>query len=68
MESMSQCPHYLSNYRKGITIGDGKVVDSINRDGLLDAYDQQPMGVAAELCANMYNITREQQDQYAINS
>lgn len=68
MENMSQCPHYISNYRKGQSFGNSILLDGINRDGLLDAYSCEPMGIAAELCAHTYNISREQQDQFAIHS
>jgi len=67
MESMSQCPYYVANCRKGMPFGDSKMVDGINRDGLLDAYDNSPMGIAAELCASTHGITREQQDDYTVN-
>jgi len=68
MESMSQIPYYLDQYRNGGRLGHGQVVDGILRDGLTDVYHQYHMGNAAELCASEYKITREEQDDYAIRS
>lgn len=68
MESMSQVPYYLEQYRNGGRLGHGQVVDGILRDGLTDVYHQYHMGNAAELCASEHNITREEQDAYAIQS
>lgn len=67
MESMSQVPHYMSA-RTGIKYGDAKLIDGLSNDGLIDAYDKIPMGNCAEQCATKYNITREDQDQFAIDS
>ncbi len=67
MESMSNAPHYV-NLRKGVKLGDTAFVDSILRDGLSDAYNGKHMGVAAELCVRTYNISRAQQDEYALSS
>ncbi len=67
MESMSNVPHY--NYiRKGNKYGDVTLIDGMIRDGLWDVYNDYHMGSAAELCARTYNITREAQDNYAIES
>ncbi len=68
MESMSNVPHYVSDARFGITLGHGKMLDGIIRDGLWDFFKNFYMGNAAELCARTYGISRDQQDEYAIES
>lgn len=65
MENMSQVPHYLPNSRSGFKYGNTSLVDGIITDGLTDVYSQELMGSCAELCAAEYNITREEQDQFA---
>ena len=67
MENMSLIPHYLY-LRNGHKFGPTTMVDGIQKDGLTDAYDNNVMGVCADLCATEYNITREQQDNFAIQS
>jgi acetyl-CoA C-acetyltransferase len=67
MESMSQTPHYMSG-RNGTKFGNITMLDGITKDGLLDVYSNVPMGNCAELCAKEYNITREDQDAFAIES
>ncbi|KAH7001301.1 Thiolase, N-terminal domain-containing protein [Ilyonectria destructans] len=67
-ESMSNAPHYLPNLRTGAKYGDQTLVDGVLKDGLTDAYNKEHMGLAGELCANEYELTREAQDEYAINS
>ena len=67
MESMTNAPHMV-NARSGIRYGDGKLVDHMAWDGLTNPYDGQSMGVFAENCADKYGFTREQQDEYAIES
>lgn len=67
MENMSQVPHYLDG-RNGAKFGNITMLDGITKDGLLDVYDQVPMGNCAEKCAEEYNITREDQDNFAITS
>ncbi|KAF7539260.1 hypothetical protein G7Z17_g12452 [Cylindrodendrum hubeiense] len=67
-ESMSNAPHYLPNLRTGAKYGDQTLVDGVLKDGLTDAYSKEHMGLAAELCATEYELTREAQDEYAINS
>ncbi|MBP7173311.1 MAG: acetyl-CoA C-acyltransferase [Cloacibacterium sp.] len=67
MENMSQVPHYI-NGRNGVKLGDIKVVDGMVKDGLTDVYNNVHMGVCAEKCASEHHITREQQDQFAIQS
>lgn len=68
MENMSQVPYYLEQARYGYKFGNGALIDGISKDGLVDVYHNYPMGVAAELCATECNITREDQDAFAIES
>lgn len=68
MENMTQVPHYLKNSRAGFKFGDVTMQDGIALDGLTDVYNNCLMGVVADETASEYNITREQQDNYAINS
>jgi acetyl-CoA C-acetyltransferase len=67
MENMSQVPHYLDG-RNGVKFGNINMLDGITKDGLLDVYSKVPMGNCAELCAKEHQITREDQDQFAIDS
>ncbi|MES2555087.1 MAG: acetyl-CoA C-acyltransferase [Bacteroidota bacterium] len=67
MENMSQTPHYIEG-RNGTKFGNITMLDGITKDGLLDVYSKVPMGNCAELCAKEYNITREDQDNFAITS
>lgn len=67
MENMSMIPHYVQ-MRNGVKFGPAALVDGMQKDGLQDAYDQNAMGVSADLCATEYKITREQQDAFAIQS
>lgn len=68
MESMSNAPYLLEKARFGYRMGHGEIVDSMIRDGLWDVYNDFHMGNAAELCAKECNISREEQDKYAIMS
>ncbi len=68
MESMSNIPFYLPKARWGYKYGNGSLVDGLQKDGLTDVYNQQAMGVCADTTATKYNISREEQDNYAINS
>ncbi len=68
MENMSGTPYYLEKGRYGQRYGHGQVLDAIVKDGLTDVYHQNLMGNSAELCAAKYCITREQQDEFAIES
>lgn len=68
MESMSNVPHYIGGSRTGIKYGHGELTDGMIKDGLWDVYNNYPMGNAAELCAKECNITREDQDTFAIES
>jgi acetyl-CoA C-acetyltransferase len=67
MENMSQTPHYLDG-RNGTKFGNISMLDGISKDGLLDVYSKVPMGNCAELCATKYDITRQDQDDFAIQS
>lgn len=67
MENMSLIPHYV-HMRNGVKFGPTTLVDGMQKDGLTDAYDSNAMGVCADLCANEYNISREEQDAFAIQS
>lgn len=68
MENMSQAPYYLDKARTGYKYGNGQLIDGLTKDGLIDVYNNYPMGNAAELCAKDCNISREEQDEFAINS
>ncbi|WP_285008514.1 acetyl-CoA C-acyltransferase [Pedobacter faecalis] len=68
MESMSNVPFYLDKARTGYRLGHGQVTDGLVKDGLWDVYNDYHMGSAAELCASTCNISREDQDAYAISS
>jgi acetyl-CoA C-acetyltransferase len=67
MENMSMIPHYM-NLRNATKFGSATMVDGLQKDGLTDAYDNNAMGVFADLCATEYKITREEQDNFAITS
>jgi acetyl-CoA C-acetyltransferase len=67
MENMSLIPHYM-HMRNGTKFGPATMVDGLQKDGLVDAYDNNAMGVCADLCATEYNFSREDQDNYAIQS
>lgn len=68
MESMSNVPYYLDKARNGYRLGDGQLIDGLVKDGLWDVYNNYHMGSAAELCASERHISREDQDNYAIQS
>jgi acetyl-CoA C-acetyltransferase len=68
MESMSNVPYYLDKARNGYRLGHGQITDGLVKDGLWDVYNDYHMGSAAELCATDCNITREDQDNFAIES
>lgn len=67
MENMSLIPHYL-HARTGTKFGSASLIDGMQKDGLVDAYDQNAMGVCADDCATEYNFSREDQDAFAIQS
>ena len=68
MESMSNAPYLLPNARKGYRLGNGQIVDSMIQDGLWDVYNDYHMGITGENVAEKYGVTREQQDEFAVNS
>ena len=68
MESMTNAPYLLPNARKGYRLGNGQLVDSMVHDGLWDIYNDYHMGITGENVAEKYGITREEQDQFALNS
>ena len=68
MENMSQIPYYLPKARYGYGYGDGTLVDGLAKDGLTDVYNQYAMGVCADNTAKEFNISREEQDEFAISS
>lgn len=67
MENMSSIPHYVY-MRNGVKFGPTTMMDGMQKDGLVDAYDNNAMGVAADLCASEHKISREEQDAFAIKS
>ena len=68
MESMTNAPYLLPHARKGYRLGNGQVVDSMVHDGLWDVYNDYHMGITGENVAEKYGITREEQDEFAVNS
>ncbi len=68
MENMSLAPHLLMKSRAGYKMGNFQAIDSMMNDGLWDPYNNWAMGNAAELCVKEYSFTREEQDEFAINS
>jgi acetyl-CoA C-acetyltransferase len=68
MENMSMVPHYLPNARNGYRLGHNKVVDGMIHDGLWDVYNNFHMGNAAEICAKELKFSREEQDEFCIES
>lgn len=68
MESMSNVPYYLDKARNGYRLGHGQLTDGLIKDGLWDVYKDFHMGNAGELCASTHQITREEQDEFSIES
>ncbi len=68
MESMSNCPYLMKGARSGFRLGHGELLDSMITDGLWDVYENFHMGMTAELVAEKYGITRQEQDQFAYES
>jgi acetyl-CoA C-acetyltransferase len=68
MENMSAVPHYFDKGRNGQKLGDMKLIDGLVKDGLTDVYNRVHMGNCAEICAKEMNITREDQDKFAVES
>jgi acetyl-CoA C-acetyltransferase len=68
MESMTNAPYLLPQARKGYRLGNAQIVDSMVHDGLWDIYNDYHMGITGENVAEKYGITREEQDEFAVNS
>src|SRR5437016_10138346 len=68
MESMTNAPYLLPQARKGYRLGNAQIVDSMVNDGLWDIYNNYHMGITGENVAEKYSISREEQDQFALNS
>lgn len=68
MESMTGAPYLLKNARQGYRMGNGELVDSMIHDGLWCAFDDWHMGCTGEVVAERFSVTREEQDEYALNS
>jgi acetyl-CoA C-acetyltransferase len=68
MESMTNAPYLLPQARKGYRLGNGQIVDAMVHDGLWDVFNNYHMGITGENVAEKYGITREEQDQFALNS
>src|ERR1051325_305240 len=68
MESMTNAPYLLPQARKGYRLGEAQIVDAMVHDGLWDVYNDYHMGITGENVAEKYGITREEQDEFALNS
>jgi acetyl-CoA C-acetyltransferase len=68
MESMTNAPYLLPQARKGYRLGNSQIIDSMVNDGLWDVYNNYHMGMTGENVAEKYGITRDQQDEFAVNS
>ena len=68
MESMTNAPYMLPQARKGYRLGNGRIIDAVVHDGLWDIYNDYHMGITGENVAEKYGITREEQDEFAVNS
>src|SRR6202051_4950976 len=68
MESMTNAPYLLPNARKGYRLGNGQLVDSMVHDGLWDIYNDYHMGLTGENVAEKYGISREEEDEFVVNS
>src|SRR5207244_13420824 len=68
MESMTNAPYLLPQARKGYRLGNAQIIDSMVHDGLWDIYNNYHMGITGEHVAEKYGITREEQDDFAVNS
>jgi len=68
MESMSNAPYLIPKAREGYRLGHGKILDSVIQDGLWCAFDDQHMGCTGELVAERFDVSRAEQDEYALNS
>src|ERR1051325_7487300 len=68
MESMTNTPYLLKRARQGYRMGNGELIDSMIQDGLWCAFDDWHMGCTGEVVAERFNVSREEQDEYALNS
>lgn len=68
MENMSYAPYYLEKARTGYRMGNGQLIDHMVHDGLWDIVNDFHMGVSNELCSEKYNVSREDQDRFAVES
>src|SRR5712671_744750 len=68
MESMTNAPYLLPQARKGYRLGNSQIIDSVVNDGLWDIYNNYHMGLTGENVADKYKVTREQQDEFSVNS
>src|SRR5437868_7724657 len=68
MESVTNAPYLLPQARKGYRLGNAQIIDSVVNDGLWDIYNNYHMGITGENVAEKYGVTREQQDEFAVNS
>ena len=68
MESMSNIPHYLPTSRQGVRMGDARLIDGMVHDGLWDVVNDYHMGYTAELVSEKFNISREEMDQFSVDS
>lgn len=68
MESMSNAPYLIPKAREGYRLGNGELIDSMIHDGLWDAYNDYHMGCTGEVVSERFNVSREEQDEYALNS
>ncbi|KAH9607197.1 hypothetical protein KSS87_021263 [Heliosperma pusillum] len=68
MESMSNAPKYIAQARTGSRLGHDIIIDGMLKDGLWDVYNDFGMGICAEICADKFKLSREEQDNYAIRS
>src|SRR6266508_299248 len=68
MESMSNAPYLIPKAREGYRLGHGKILDAVIQDGLWCAFDDQHMGCTGEVVSERFNVTRAEQDEYALNS
>src|SRR5689334_24540635 len=68
MESMSNAPYLIPKAREGYRLGNGELIDAMIHDGLWDAFDDQHMGCTGEVVSELYTVSRQEQDEYSLNS
>src|SRR5258708_33461644 len=68
MESMSNAPYLMPKAREGYRLGNGTLIDSVINDGLWCAFDDQHMGCTGEVVSERFQVSREEQDEYSLNS